>query len=288
MPKRQREEYIEKMVKMGVFERDARIYMALLEQRELTALEIHKLTNIPRTKVYEITQRMIGGGMCIEKQKGGKKKYQAVEPKRVLTNLMREQEKDLEEKKKLAESVARMVNPIYNRGTNIVDDEYVEIIKGLPSIHERYVSLVKGTKRELLGFVKRPYACGQSNQIVDEQENAEFEMLKSGAAARVLYELPGKKEGEFLFAHIKKCLKMGEKARIMAHIPVKMYVFDERYVLMALDNSKVANSPFTMLVVEHPGLAQAATVLFDHLWIVAGGGMGGYSEGKRLYGRKGG
>jgi hypothetical protein len=45
-----------------------------------------------------------------------------------------------------------------------------------------------------------------------------------------------------------------------------MYVFDRRFVLMALDNSKAPTSPLTMLVIDHPGLATAAKVLFDHLW----------------------
>jgi len=287
MPKRRNEEYVAKMVKMGIFERDARIYMALLEQRELTAMEIHKLTNIPRTKVYEITQRMIRAGMCIEKQMGGKKKYQAVEPNRAFAQLVKEYESDLEEKRKLATSFAKMVYPIYNRGSQIVDAEYVEVIKGLPSIHERYVSLVKGTRRELLAFVKRPYVFNYKRQIVDEQENAEFAMLRRGAVARVLYELPDKKESEFLFTHVKKCIKMGEKARVMADIPIKMYVFDQKYVLMALDNVKLVTAPFTMLVVEHPSLALAATMLFNHLWEKAKDAQR-FKDSKKFYRQKGG
>ncbi len=287
MPKRRREEYVAKMVKMGIFERDARIYMALLGQRELTAMEIHKLTNIPRTKVYEITQRMIRAGMCIEKQMGGKKKYQAVDPTRAFAQLVREQESDLEEKRKLAKSFAKMVYPIYSRGSQIVDTEYVEVIKGMPSIHERYVSLLNGTKHELLGFVKRPYVFNKNRQIVEEQENAEFRMLKRGASARVLYELPEKKEREFLYAHVMKCIKKGEKARVMEDIPTKMYVFDQKFVLMALDNVKLVTAPFTMLVVEHPSLALAATILFNHLWAKAKEAQR-YKDSKRFYRKKGG
>lgn len=269
MPKRRNEDFVAQLVKMGFYERDARIYMALLEQRELTAMEIHKLTNIPRTKVYEITQRMIRSGMCIEKQRGGKKKYQAVEPKRAIAQLVSEHENDLEEKKKLAKSFAKMVNPIYNRGSQIVDAEYVEIVKGMPSVNERYVNLLNNTKRELLGFVKRPYGLKKKRRIVVEQENAEFEMLNRGAVARVLYDLPKKEEHQSVFAHIEKCMKKGERARVIANIPVKMFVFDQRYVLMALESAKLAGYPFTMIVIEHPGLAQGATMLFNYLWEMA-------------------
>lgn len=266
MSRRRNEEYIEKLVKMGVFDRDARIYMALLEQRELTAMEIHKLTNIPRSKVYEITQRMMRRGMCIEKQRGGKKKYQAVEPARVFAQLIKEHASDLQEKKKLAKSFAKIVNPMYNRGSQISDAEYVEILKGMPSVHERYVNLLNNTKHELLGFVKGPYSWENKMQIVAEQENAEFAMLKRGAVASVLYELPDKERAELVFAHINKCIKKGERARVLEEIPVQMYIFDRNYVLMALRNVKLSGSPFTMLVVDNPGLALAATMLFNYLW----------------------
>lgn len=263
----ERKEYIEILVKLGIFDTEARIYMALLEKRELTALEIHELTNVPRSKVYEITQRMIHRGMCIEKQVGRRKKYQAVEPRRALNRLIKEYEDDLDEKKKLTKEFNKTVYSIYNQGMQIVDaSEYVEIIKGLPSIHERYINLVKNTKKELLGFVKRPYACGHKRQKVGEQENAEFEILKRGVVARVLYELPGEEEIDFLTTHIKKCVEAGEKARVIEQVPIKMYIFDQRYVLMALENSKLVTSPLTMLVIEHPGLAKAARISFDYLW----------------------
>ena len=72
---------IRKLIELGISEKEARIYWALLQKRELTALEIQGIAHVPRTKVYEITHRMILRNMCIEKQIGSKKKYQAVEPK---------------------------------------------------------------------------------------------------------------------------------------------------------------------------------------------------------------
>jgi len=267
MSARQNKGHIEKMVKLGISDREARIYLALLERRELTALEIHELTNVPRSKVYEITQRMILRGMCIEKQMGRKKKYQAVEPRRVLKNLVKGYENALDEKEKLAKELSKIVYPLYNQGKQIVDvSEYVEIIKGRSSIHERYVSLVRNTKKELLSFVKCPYAHQNKRQKMGEQENVEFEILKKGAVARALYELPSGEHIEPIITHIEECIKAGEKARVIAHLPIKMFIFDRKYVLMTLENPKLATYPLTMLVIEHPGLALAARILFNHLW----------------------
>jgi len=254
-------------MKLGISEGEARIYAALLEKGELSAMEIHELTNVPRTKVYEITQKMILRGMCLKKQMGRKTRYQAVEPKRVFNNLMKKNENELNEKKELANALGKALYTIYNQKIQNVDiSKYVEIIDDFPSIHERYVSLVRNTKKELLGFVKPPYAHQGKGKKLSEQENAEFEILKRGGVARVLYDFPSEEEIETRLAHIEKCVQAGEQARVIEHLPIKMYVFDQRYVLMALDTSRSATSTLTMLVIEHPGLAQATKMLFEHLW----------------------
>jgi len=261
------EDYNKLMQKLGVSETEAKIYRALLERRELSALEIHELTNVPRTKVYEVTQKMMLRGLCLEKHMGRKKKYQAIEPKRALNSLMKPLEDHLKEQQNIAHALTSMIDPIYDRGMKKVDNlEYVEIIHDRPSIHERYVSLVKNTRRELVGFVKPPFAHKPTRRRLYEQENAEFEILQKGAIIRVLYEFPSKDELAERLQHIRNVAKKGERSRVIEHLPIKMYIFDERYVLMALDNSKDATSLLTMVVVEHPGLAQAGTMLFNHLW----------------------
>jgi sugar-specific transcriptional regulator TrmB len=264
------EDYGVLMKKLGVSETEAKIYRALLERRELSALEIHELTKVPRTKVYEITQKMMLRGMCMEKEMGRKKKYQAVEPKRALNNLVKPIEDQLLEQKEIAGALTKLVDPIYDRGMKKVENlEYIEIIHDRPSIHERYVSLVKNTREELVGFVKPPFAHKPTRKKLLEQENAEFDILKKGVIIRVLYEFPDRKEMTERLQHIRSCAKRGERSRVIDHLPIKMYIFDQRYVLMALSNTKEAVSQLTMVVVEHPGLAQAGTLLFDHLWAQA-------------------
>jgi sugar-specific transcriptional regulator TrmB len=255
------------MMRLGISEAEAKIYGALLEKRELSALEIHEHTNVPRSKVYEITQKLILRGMCIEKLMGRKKKFQAVEPKRALNNIIHEYEHDIETKKELARSIEKCILPLYNKGRKTSEvHECVEIINDLPSIHERYVCLVRNTKRSLLGFVKGPYAHQHRNHKLDEQETAEFDILKRGAVVQTLYEVGIQDDIDEKIAHIEKCVYAGERARIIDHVPVKMYVFDETYVLMALDNTRAPSDLLTMLVIDHPALASAAKLLFDHLW----------------------
>jgi sugar-specific transcriptional regulator TrmB len=252
-------------VKLGISEAQARIYVALLEKRELSAMEIHEQTHVPRSKVYEITRNMMLKGMCIEKTMGRNKKYQAVEPRRAFNNILAEQDRILQEKKSIASSISKMFSPLYSQGMqNVSVFEYVEIIRDMASIHERYVSLLKNTRHEQLGFVKPPFSY-QVRRKLQEQENTELEILKKGVMVRVLYEYSSRDLGE-LYEHVKKCTSAGERARVVEKLPIKMYVFDRRYVLMALPNRRAATSLLTMLVIDNPALANALKILFDHLW----------------------
>jgi len=257
---------LRELMELGISETESKIYLALLEKRELSALEIHELTNVPRTKVYEITQKMIYRGMCIAKNIGNKKKFQAIEPDRVFKKLINDFQYQIDTKKELASKIAKTLEPIYSKGMRNVDiKDYVEVINDMASIHERYVCLVKNTKHELLGFVKSPFATQKKSTKLAEQENTEFEILKKGADARVLYEYKTRDIVE-LYEHMKRCVNEGEKARVMEKLPIKMYIFDRKYVLMALSDNKKNSSNLTMLVIDNPGLAEATAMLFNFLW----------------------
>ena len=251
----------------GISDTVVKIYMALLKKRELSAMEIHELTGVPRSKIYEIAQRMMQRGMCIEKKRGRSKKFQAVEPKRVFDNLIRESKAELVRKSELAEAIVSELSPLYDKGLQNTDiSEYVEIIKDIPSIHERYVDLVRNSTFEILGFVKPPYTHKQGGNKLDQQEGQEISKLAAGLTIKGLYEYEYEDIADFELPHIERCIAAGEQVRFMKKLPIKMHIFDRKYVLMAMSNGESSTSPLTMLVVEHPALAAASRILFDHLW----------------------
>ena len=245
----------------------AKIYLALLKKRELSAMEIHELTGVPRSKIYEIAQRMVQRGMCIEKKTGRSKKFQAVEPKRVFDNLIRESKAELARKSELAEAMVSELSPLYDRGLENTDvSEYVEIIRDIPSIHERYVDLVRNSKFEILGFVKPPYTHQRGGKKLNQQEDQEITKLSTGLTIKGLYEYECENIADFELPHIERCIAAGEQVRFMKKLPIKMYIFDRKFVLMAMSNGESSTTPLTMLVVDHPALAAASKILFDHLW----------------------
>lgn len=257
------ESYIEELKKNGLQEYEAKVYFALLKMGSLNATEISKLSEVPRTKIYSVLENLVKKGFC-SRIPGNVKKYKALNPKVAFSNLIYEIEEKRENITHLVESLETFYET-EKRGMDSLDD-YIEILTNNNQIHERYVSLVKNTKHEFICFVKPPYTVASNKQKLNTQENVEFEILRKNVIAKVLYEYPDEEDMEWLINHIEKCIKAGEKARIIEKIPVKMYISDRRYVLMALHNLELSTSPFTMILIEHPDLALANKILFEHLW----------------------
>ncbi len=255
--------YIDGLKKVGLPEYDAKVYFMLLKKGNLTATEISKLTNVPRTKIYSVLNNLVKGGLCT-RVPGKFKKFKALNPKIAFSNFFHE----LEEKKEHLTHLSESLESLYESEKSYKDtlEDYIEVLKDRKQIHERYVSLVRNTKKEFIGFAKPPYAHEHKRQKMNMQENAEFEILKKGVVVKGLYEFPSKKDIEFITKNIEECIKAGEKARMIEKNPIKMYISDRKYVLMALDNPKFSTSPFTMLLIKHPDLALACRILFDHLW----------------------
>ena len=255
--------YIDGLKKVGLPEYDAKVYFMLLKKGDLKATEISKLTNVPITKIYSVLNNLVKGGLCT-RVPGKFKKFKALNPEIAFSNFSHE----LEEKKEHLTLLSESLESLYESEKSDTDslDDYIEVFKDRKQIHEMYVSLVRKTKNELIGFAKPPYAHERKRQKMNTQENTEFEILRKGVVVKGLYELPSTKDMEFITNHIEECIKAGEKARIIEKNPLKMYISDKKYVLMALDNPKFSTSPFTMLLIKHTDLAMACSILFDHLW----------------------
>jgi sugar-specific transcriptional regulator TrmB len=262
-----KKELIDRMMRLGIPDAQARIYLALLRKRELSAIEIQELTDVPRTKVYEITQQMILKGLCIGKRIGRTKKFQAVEPERALTEIIHEQEDALKSKRAIVKEIDTILKPLYNEGMQRTElSDNIEILKDMKAIHERYIDLVNATRTSLIAFAKPPSAHMNMTYRIRLQMNALFNILKKDVNVRMLFELADKRFMDAEAIRIEQLIKRGCHARILEQLPIKAYVFDGSYVLMALDNPPTEAQPLTMIGVTHKALAVTFRILFDYLW----------------------
>lgn len=258
--------YLRSFIEIGLTEREAKVYMTLLSGKMFTVLELQEAVNIPRTKIYEVLNKLVSRNICIEKKLGKNKLYEAVEPQIALERIVESYKKDLERKEQLITQISEVFTPIFQNSKSIVNPlEFIDVMKEKGQIHKRYTTCVRSTKSEMLTFNKGPYACDTSDRL-DEQEDEEFKLLKRGGACKDIYELEELKQVDWLLRSVKKSLKFGQQARVVKKLPIKMLVFDHERVMFALEQPVPELSELTMIYIEHKQLAEACSILFYHLW----------------------
>ncbi|UCH66438.1 MAG: hypothetical protein JSW63_04735 [Ignavibacterium sp.] len=259
-------EYIRTFIDIGLTEREAKVYITLLSGRMFTTTDLQKAVNIPRTKIYEVLHKMVSRGICVEKNLGKNKIYEAVEPKLAMERIYAKYQSDLNRKKELIEQVSNVFTPIFENSKSIVNPlDFIEVLKEKPQIHKRYKDSVRKTKREMLTFNKGPYASDNAERL-SEQEDEEFKLLKRGGITKDIYELNEFKEVNWLFESVNKSVRFGQQARIVDKLPIKMLIFDQEKVMFALEQPIQISGELTMIYIEHKQLAEACSMLFYYLW----------------------
>jgi sugar-specific transcriptional regulator TrmB len=258
--------FINLFTEIGLTERESKVYTTLLSKRMFTASELQIAADIPRTKIYEVLQKMINKGICIEKRIGRNKFFEAIEPSVALKKLIEDFKNEMSRKEKVAKKIVDIFTPIYEKGKvkeNPLD--YIEVFKNKNQIHKKYISLVNKTQHEILTFNKAPYACNDEVTL-REQVDAETNLIERGAVSKGLYEQEELLEDEVFKETELKLTKKGHKGKVIESLPVKMILFDRKVVMFALDEPVAADDSLTMIVIEHKSLAKACKILFDHLW----------------------
>lgn len=259
------EEFIVKLVKLGLSELEARVYISLLQKNNFSATEIASITNINRTQTYDILSKLVKKGLCTE-IRGNKKKYIAVDPEKVLSAL----EKELEKKKKIASELSSQLSEIYNGSHDNQNPlDFIEVLFTRTSIINRIESLERSSTDCVMAFNKPPYAMniGQSdlNKISAEFRSPQQEGIAKGVKFRSLYEIEGKNSKEFI-EKVKYFHAMGEEVKVAVHLPFKMFVFDKQIILLALRNQADTSVSFTTMTIDHSDFAEAMAGIFELYW----------------------
>ncbi len=253
---------IEKLIiDFGLPMREAKVYTTLFRKKDFTASEIQQLVNIPRTKVYEVLHQLINKGLCIEKRIGRSKKYEAMNPGSVFEKLLKKHREEVTEKENIANKVLKILSPIYKQREEKDNPlEYIEVIKYRQQIHEKWVSYLELTKKEVLAFTKSPYTASFN---VDNDK--EIEALKRGVKFKGIYEYKDVVKQELVDV-ISLWVSAGEEARVIKELPMKMVIFDERITMFALNDPISLKPSITTMIINHPSFAKALKYVFESIW----------------------
>ncbi len=275
---------LSELQQIGLTKREAEVYMALLKRKEFTAPELAKITTVTRTKIYEILQALVHKGICNENYKNGNKVFRAVKPKIALQNIIAnyeqtveqkkktfeiQQKVEIEQKKKAAKSLEKAMIALHKTNQDCDDPlDYIEVLTDKGQIRERWLGIQKDAKKEILVFTKPPYTIPTIRDNVVEEDSL---INEKQIRVRSIYEYKGlnSQETNDLIETIELYEKVGEKAKIIKELPMKLMMSDETVTMFALNDRVSLKPSITTMIVDHPSFAKALKTVFESYWTKA-------------------
>ena len=151
------------------------------------------------------------------------------------------------------------LSPAFHAGKEHTDPlEYIEVLRDRRAINERFDELQAGIKREILVFTKPPYAT-------PPQENVEgLEVIEDARGAQRLRVLDLRRSRTSCGRAPLR--RGGRGGALRAELPLKLVIIDETIVMFGMEDPVAGSSELTIVVVEHPSLANVLKTAFDAIW----------------------
>ena len=249
---------VSELTQLGLTTYEAKAYVALLGRDSFTAAQVSRQAGLPRQRIYDVLGSLVEKGLASARP-GAVVKYAAVSPELAVDRLVAEHRRQLEDLEHAAARAISDLQPAYKSGLEHTDPlEYIEVLRDAGAINERFGELQASVKREILVFTKPPYAT-------QPQENVEGIEIIRGVRARSVYEMSAFNDPAFIRG-VERFIDAGEEARFVDHLPLKLVIIDETIVMFGMQDPVGTGRDLTIMVVEHPSLAQILKTSFESTW----------------------
>ena len=249
---------VERLVRLGLTTYGARAYVALVRRDSFSAAQLARTAGLPRQRIYDVLASLVEKGLASARP-GTVVKYAAIAPDLAVERLVASQREAMAALELDAADVIGRLAPAFQAGRAHSDPlEYIEVLRDRGAISERFAELQANVRDEILVFTKPPYAT-------PPQDNLGGIEVARTHVARSVYELDVLDDPAMAQA-IKRFVDAGEEARFTEVVPLKLAIIDEATVMFAMQDPMAGSEDLTILVVEHPALAQTLKLAFTHVW----------------------
>lgn len=216
------EKYLQEI---GLSEKEAQIYLSLLQTDSESIQEISKNTTINRTTVYPVLESLKQKGLVGEIQDGKKTLYQAAAPERLETFVER-QKVLLEEKSKRLKDIIPEIKGVQRKEGERPIVKFFEGRDGVVSAYEEFYNSLKNKEQDGCLIYNRDLI----NQTYTKDEQEKFYQIRANKKVTPI-SVYNNKEGDYKF------LTKGQRARI-DHNKYPIYaditVIDDKILLSTL------------------------------------------------------
>jgi sugar-specific transcriptional regulator TrmB len=246
---------------------ESRAYVSLMIQGPMSASELAQKTSIPRPRAYDVLRSLMEKGLLME-QSGRPSIYAAVEPAQGLKNLLIAVEMEtlgqLEEKRKTAQILTKLLSQMYEKSKNRkLERSKVWFTQRDTAFIAIYSEAIRNCEKEFL--VATTSLRPPEKEILEAVKYA----LKKGKSVRVVRQILESWTMQELERYTE-VVKAGSQVRYLnvKEIPLRFMVFDERDVIVVFPSESKLRMRQTLeaLWLRIPPLAKILGEQFEELW----------------------
>lgn len=245
---------VESLENLGLNEKEAKVYLALLQLGESTAYSIAKLSGLKKPTTYLILDQLNEKGFAIQIPRARKQLYKAESPDKCFA-LARK-------KLNLTEQMLPEFMALKRGKEEKTQVAYYEGLRGIKQMYEKMIKIAqKNPKRKLkiVGFYAQEKDTPRELLAYFEQLNEEFKKLNMTRKAITVYEpkIIDKYLNKLFLKQVNTQIKALDKNKYSSNISIEVYdryvqIFSHRYI--------------EGVIIENPDIAETLHQIFSMFW----------------------
>ncbi len=253
---------IDKLKLFGLNSYEAKIWVALLSRGVSSAGELSDISNVPRSRSYDVLESLEKKGFIVMKI-GKPIKYIAVSPSEVLDRVKNKVKAEAEEQNKNLETlrespILQELTSLHNDGVEMIEpSELTASFKGRNSVYDQILLMLKTVENEFILMTSEDGLIRKADILIKAFKKASERGVKIKIGANLTSK--SKEEVKILeeFAEVKHIDHINARFAIADGKELTFLLFDDAEVHPNYDVGIWLNSEY---------FASALQTLFDMLW----------------------
>jgi sugar-specific transcriptional regulator TrmB len=244
---------ISQLENIGLKEKEAKVYIALLKNGESLANRLAKETEILRSSIYDYLDVLVEKGFVSYAIKSGKKYFHAVNPSKILDNFEEQKRREQEALEEIIPKLSEFQNTSKKKTS-------VEIFEGKEGIKTAFSYILKDNPKEILVYG----SSGVAHKLLPfYMEHWHNQRIKQKIHIKIIYnDVPESRER----------IKSGPPVKFMdiKFMPIKSFsltgimVYDNKVItIMANPESPLA------IIIESDDISKQYEQNFEVMWKIA-------------------
>ncbi|HEY7049967.1 MAG TPA: helix-turn-helix domain-containing protein [Jatrophihabitantaceae bacterium] len=233
------------------------VYLALLDQPAGSTAELAKQTGLPLGRVSRSLTRLARRRL-VHRAAGRPVRYTPTPPDVAISALVNERRGELD---RTLLAVPALLEQYRRAAARAEPAALLEVLSGQDVAQGRFLELMAGATSDVMAFDRQSAGEGTGPSEVA----VERPVLERGVHCRAVYEVAALEDPDRL-PYLRTLAGLGEQARVLPELPMKLMIFDHRVALLPLASASDERFTVGVLVVHPSRLLDGLIALFEDYW----------------------